>query len=86
MLDTQGAAHFLEHMLFLGSDKYGGEGDLDTFFDRNGGSCTAYTEYQYICLHFEIEEEALLGGLDRLAHLFISPRMCKDAMAREVRP
>ena len=39
-----GLAHFLEHMLFLGTDKYPGENDFEQYLGRNGGSSNAFTD------------------------------------------
>lgn len=83
-LRIQGAAHYLEHMLFMGNSKFKSEGELDAFLDRHGGSCNGFTEHQYVCLHFEVDEDAFAAALDRFAHLFISPRLTQDALEREV--
>lgn len=32
-----GLAHFTEHMVFMGSEKYPGENDLDQFLSNHGG-------------------------------------------------
>ena len=42
-----GLAHFLEHMIFMGSQKYPGENDFSDHINSNGGSSNAYTEYEY---------------------------------------
>jgi Insulinase (Peptidase family M16) len=41
--DTEGLAHFLEHMLFLGTKKYPDVADYDNFIFTNGGANNAYT-------------------------------------------
>ena len=33
----QGLAHFLEHMVFMGSSKYPDENSYDEFIQKNGG-------------------------------------------------
>eukprot|EP01083_Nonionella_stella_P178746 632454_1 len=38
-----GNAHFLEHMLFLGSEKYPDQGYYHNFLGAHGGSSNAYT-------------------------------------------
>ena len=42
--DRPGLAHFHEHMLFLGTDKYPGENDFEQYLGRNGGSSNAFTD------------------------------------------
>lgn len=39
-----GLSHYLEHMLFMGSEKYPKEDDYDAFLTRHGGSSNAYTD------------------------------------------
>ena len=41
--ETQGCAHFLEHLLFLGSEKYPDENAYDAFLSKHGGSSNAET-------------------------------------------
>lgn len=41
--NVQGLAHFLEHMLFLGTKKYPVEGEYKRFIRQHGGSSNAYT-------------------------------------------
>ena len=42
-IEFQGLSHFLEHMLFLGSKKYPGENQFETFLNENGEYSNAYT-------------------------------------------
>lgn len=39
--DMQGLAHFLEHMLFLGTAKYPDENEYSKFLNTHGGSSNA---------------------------------------------
>ena len=41
--DRAGLAHFLEHMLFLGTEKYPQAGEYQEFISQHGGSFNAYT-------------------------------------------
>jgi secreted Zn-dependent insulinase-like peptidase len=40
-----GLAHFLEHMVFMGTEKYPGENEFSDFLDNNSGYTNAFTEY-----------------------------------------
>jgi hypothetical protein len=40
----QGLSHYLEHMLFMGSEKFPNENEYDEYLTKNGGSCNAFTE------------------------------------------
>lgn len=81
--DIQGLAHFLEHMLFMGSEKYPKENEFDAYIKRKGGSDNASTECEYTTYYFECQEKYLLTGMDMFAHFFISPLLKKEAMTRE---
>lgn len=80
----QGAAHFLEHMLFLGSKAFPGESDLQTFLTRYAGESNAFTETQHTCVHAELSSDGLEGALERFAAAFQAPLLRIGAMHREV--
>lgn len=82
--EIQGLSHFLEHMIFMGSEKYPKENEFDQFVSSNGGADNAMTECEYTMFYFEIVEEHLAGAVDRFAQLFISPLMLRDSMDREM--
>jgi nardilysin len=42
--NLQGLSHYLEHMLFMGSEKYPDENDYDAFLTAHGGASNACTE------------------------------------------
>ena len=44
--DAQGLAHFLEHMLFMGTEKYPDVEDYKLYLTNNGGYSNAYTAEQ----------------------------------------
>jgi insulysin len=80
----QGLAHYLEHMLFLGTEKYPAVEDFGEYLERNGGSNNAYTARDRTNYHLEIRPEAFEGALDRFAQFFIAPRFTPEFNAREV--
>ena len=43
-LEYQGLAHFLEHMLFMGTEKYPKEDEYSEFLNNNSGNYNAYTD------------------------------------------
>ena len=45
--DRQGLAHFLEHMIFMGSKKYPDENGFGTLISSNGGYTNAFTENEF---------------------------------------
>ena len=89
-----GLAHFHEHMLFLGTEKYPSEDEYEGFLSAHGGFCNAYTDMEDTNYYFsvtsqqdDIDEtsEGLKGGLDRLAQFFIAPNFEESMVERELR-
>lgn len=78
-----GLAHFLEHMIFMGSDKYPKENEFDVYIKKKGGSDNASTECEYTTFYFDCHETHLFGAMDIFAHLFISPLMKRESMTKE---
>jgi insulysin len=62
-----GVAHFLEHMLFQGTEKYPSENEYSEYMKDNGGYNNAFTSSDDTNFHFECSNDAFEGGLDRLA-------------------
>ncbi len=79
----EGMAHFLEHMLFLGTKKYPQVGDYQEFFTSHQGSFNAYTATENTNYHFEIPHEHLVAAIDRFSQFFISPNFDKEYLKRE---
>ncbi|CAF4338751.1 unnamed protein product, partial [Adineta steineri] len=52
--DVPGIAHFLEHMLFMGSSKYPGENEYSKLIEGNGGYSNAFTSDDHTNYHFDI--------------------------------
>ncbi|MBA58642.1 MAG: hypothetical protein CMQ40_05655 [Gammaproteobacteria bacterium] len=81
--DRQGLAHFLEHMLFIGTEKYPEPDGYLKFVRANGGSSNAYTASDHTNYFFDINPGAFREGLDRFAQFFISPLLSKEYVERE---
>ena len=82
--DREGLAHFLEHMLFLGTEKYPDVAEYGAFIRANGGYNNAYTTSDHTTYQFEVRHEAFAGALDRFAQFFIAPLFNADFTGREV--
>ena len=68
-----GTAHFLEHMLFMGSKKYPSENEYSEFIKNNGGYSNAYTSLTNTNYHFECSNQAFPEALDRFSQFFTCP-------------
>ena len=82
--NRQGLAHFLEHMLFMGTEKYPQVDDYLTYIEKYGGARNAYTASEHTNYYFEINHEAFDGALDRLSQFFIQPLFTEEFTEREI--
>jgi insulysin len=79
-----GIAHFLEHMLFLGTKKYPKESDQDSFITQNGGVANAFTADSFTSYMFSVNNSAFEEGLDRFSYFFKEPLFNPSGVAREL--
>ena len=78
-----GLAHFFEHMLFIGTEKYPEVDSFQDFINSNGGGSNAYTASDHTNYFFDIKNSAFKEGLDRFAHFFINPLLSDEYVDRE---
>ena len=81
--DRQGLAHFLEHMLFLGTEKYPDGSEYQKFISQHGGSNNAWTATEHTCFYFDIHHQHFNEALDRFSQFFISPLLADEFIAKE---
>jgi insulysin len=81
--DREGLAHFLEHMLFLGTKKYPNAADYQAYIDENAGGHNAYTSAENTNYFFDIDADKLEPALDRFAQFFIAPLFDANYVDRE---
>jgi len=79
----EGLAHFLEHMLFLGTEKYPEPGEYQQFIKSHGGSHNAFTAFQNTNYFFDIQAQFLEPALDRFAQQFAAPLFTPELVDRE---
>jgi len=65
-----GLAHYLEHMLFLGTKSYPTVGDYSEFVSRNGGTQNAYTELDHTNYMVAVNNDAYEDALSRFSGFF----------------
>lgn len=82
--DREGLAHFLEHMLFLGTEKYPKPGEYQQFIASHGGGHNAFTAFQDTNYFFDIQASYLEPALDRFAQQFSAPLFTADLVDREM--
>ena len=79
----RGLAHFLEHMLFLGTAKYPHSDEYQGFITSHGGSQNAFTAYENTNFYFEIDADYLEPALERFSQFFIAPTFTAEYVNRE---
>lgn len=79
-----GLAHFLEHMLFLGTKKYPIESDYDHFLAEHGGTSNAFTGSDFTGYLFGVNNDGFVETLDRFASFFVEPLFNPSGVGREL--
>ncbi|KAJ1836683.1 metalloprotease [Coemansia sp. RSA 2711] len=82
--ELNGLAHFLEHMLFMGTEKYPDEGEYIAFIKKNGGQYNAFTSLDTTGYYFGVANSALEQTLDRFSRFFIDPLFAPGSVDREL--
>lgn len=80
-----GLAHFCEHLLFMGTEKYPVENEYSQYLHEHSGYSNAYTSTEHTNYFFAVSHDALHGALDRFSQFFIAPLFSKDCKDREIR-
>ena len=79
-----GLAHFLEHMLFLGTDRFPEAGEYQQYISTQGGNHNAFTAPEHTNYFFNVDPNGLKGALDRFSRFFIAPTLDPNYVDREV--
>jgi predicted Zn-dependent peptidase len=66
--NVNGVSHFLEHMMFKGSEKYGWE-DVNRIFDELGARYNAFTSQEMTAYYANVLPEFTERTIEHLAHL-----------------
>lgn len=82
--DAQGIAHFLEHMIFMGSEKYKKPNEYMQFISENGGSTNAFTATEQTTYLFSINSSMFSEALDRLSAAIIAPLFDASMVEKEI--
>lgn len=82
--ELPGLAHFLEHLLFMGTAKYPSENEYAQYLTDHAGAFNAYTAGERTNFYFEVGHAHLPGALDRFAQFFIAPLFSASCTQREL--
>ncbi|WP_095163112.1 pyrroloquinoline quinone biosynthesis protein PqqF [Pseudomonas sp. Irchel 3F5] len=78
-----GLAHFLEHLFFLGNQRFAPEDGLMRYVQQHGGQVNASTRERATEFFFEVPPEAFAGGLERLCQMLAHPQFDLERQVRE---
>jgi secreted Zn-dependent insulinase-like peptidase len=82
-MDKQGLAHFLEHMLFIGSEDYPEVDQLQTFVAHHGGYTNAFTGLDKTQYYFSVNHDYFDVAIDMFTSFFTTPALDAKYIERE---
>jgi predicted Zn-dependent peptidase len=80
--DRAGIAHFVEHMLFKGTDERSAE-DIAQAIDSIGGQLDAFTAKEYASYYIKVLDEHVPLAVDLLSDIVRRPAFAADEIERE---
>jgi predicted Zn-dependent peptidase len=81
--DENGMAHFLEHLVFKGGEKYPTYTDVNETAERLGGVLNAYTSHDLVAFHITVRAESAPQAIDLLSDFVGRPRIDAEELDRE---
>ncbi|MGF6592216.1 pyrroloquinoline quinone biosynthesis protein PqqF [Pseudomonas sp. 2835] len=78
-----GLAHFLEHLFFLGNQRFALDDGLMRYVQHHGGQVNASTRERSTEFFFEVPPAAFAGGLERLCQMLAHPQFDLERQVRE---
>ncbi|UTC24197.1 insulinase family protein [Candidatus Comchoanobacter bicostacola] len=79
----EGLAHFLEHMLFIGTKKYPEVDYLQSYVAQHGGYTNAYTAFDHTQYYFSVNSDYFEHALDAFTEFFLEPTLDEAYVERE---
>src|SRR3954447_15203629 len=81
--EENGMAHFLEHLVFKGGEKYATYRDVNNTAERLGAQLNAYTSHDLVAFHVTARAEAVMAAADLLTDFGARPRIDAEELDRE---
>src|SRR3954463_16235585 len=81
--DENGMAHFLEHLVFKGGEKYPSYRDVNETAERLGAQLNAYTSHDLVAFHITARAESLMPAVDLLTDFVGRPHIDAEELDRE---
>jgi predicted Zn-dependent peptidase len=81
--EENGMAHFLEHLVFKGGEKYPTYRDVNETAEHMGGVLNAYTSHDLVAFHITVRAESATKAIDLLSDFVARPRLDAEELDRE---
>jgi predicted Zn-dependent peptidase len=81
--EENGMAHFLEHLVFKGGEKFPNYRDVNEAAERIGAVLNAYTSHDLVAFHITARAERALEAADLLTDFVARPRIDAGELDRE---
>ena len=81
--EENGMAHFLEHLVFKGGEKFPTYRDVNEAAERIGAVLNAYTSHDLVAFHITARAEVALAAADLLTDFVARPRIDAGELDRE---
>lgn len=81
--EENGMAHFLEHLVFKGGEKYDHYKKVNETAERMGGLLNAYTSHDLVAFHITVRAEAAPAAIDLLTDFVGRPLLDADELEKE---
>ena len=83
--EAEGLAHFLEHMLFMGTETHPDENEYSAYLNAHGGMSNAFTTEENTVYYFDVQNEYLKDTLEMFSSFFVCPLFNKESAEKEIR-
>src|SRR5215213_3420147 len=81
--EENGMAHFLEHLVFKGGEKYDNYRKVNETAERMGAVLNAYTSHDLVAFHITCRAEVVGEAIDLLTDFVGRPKIDEDELDRE---
>src|SRR3954463_13744437 len=81
--EENGMAHFLEHLVFKGGERYDDYRKVNETAERMGASLNAYTSHDLVAFPTTCRAEVAMDALDLLSDFVGRPKIDADELDRE---
>jgi predicted Zn-dependent peptidase len=81
--EENGMAHFLEHLVFKGGEKFPTYRDVNEAAERNGAVLNAYTSHDLVAFHITARSTRVMEAADLLTDFVARPQLDQEELDKE---